>query len=166
MLTRFGVPAKMLAVIRQFHDGMRARVCTGDGEHPERFTDTEGLRLCCVIAVAVQHVLAAALHVVLVRFSEDEGIVQNLVRLDDDGACRDEEPACVRRAVWGILYADDAGIASNSAEGFAKMTTVIVTVFEAVALRVSAKKDKSGAAHARPCILGSTIRHRSSRTET
>ena len=33
VLLHFGVPAKMLAVIRQFHDGMRARVRTDDGEH-------------------------------------------------------------------------------------------------------------------------------------
>ena len=40
MLPRFDVPAKMLAVIRQFHDGMRARVRTGDGEHSELFDVT------------------------------------------------------------------------------------------------------------------------------
>ena len=33
---------------------------------------------------------------------------------------------CVRRAVWGILYADDAGIVSKSAEGLGKMMTVSV----------------------------------------
>ena len=35
VLERFGVPEKMLTVIRQFHEGMRARVGTDDGEHPE-----------------------------------------------------------------------------------------------------------------------------------
>ena len=38
VLARFGVPEKMLTVIRQFHKGMRARVCTDDGEHSEWFT--------------------------------------------------------------------------------------------------------------------------------
>ena len=32
----------------------------------------------------------------------------------------------VRNAVWGMLYADDAGIVSTSAEGLAKIVTVIV----------------------------------------
>ena len=78
---------------------------------------------------------AAALHVVLIRFSEDEGIVHNLsiviVVLDDDTACREEEPlARVRRSVWGVLYADDAGIVSTSADELAKMMTVTVTGFE------------------------------------
>ena len=46
---------------------------------------------------------------------------------------------CVRRAVWVMLYADDAGIVSKSAEGLAKMMTVIVTVFHAAGLIVSEK---------------------------
>ena len=43
--------------------------------------------------------------------------------------------ACQRRAVWGLLYVDDAGIVSKSAEGLAKMMIVIVTVFEAAGQR-------------------------------
>ena len=35
VLARFGVPEKMLTVIRQFHEGMRARVRTDDGAHSE-----------------------------------------------------------------------------------------------------------------------------------
>ena len=60
---------------------------------------------------------ATALHVVLVGFSEDEGIEQNLAHLNDEGAGRVEKPlACVRSAVWGMLYADP-GITSTSTEG-------------------------------------------------
>ena len=42
-----------------------------------------------------------------------------------------------------MLYADDAGIVSKSAEGLAKMMTVIVTVFEAAGLTVSGKKTET-----------------------
>ena len=35
VLARFGVPAKMLAVFRQFREGARARVRADDGEHME-----------------------------------------------------------------------------------------------------------------------------------
>ena len=63
----------------------------------------------------------------------------NLVRLDDDSAGRDEEPlACVRRAVWSmIFYANDACIGSRSAEGLDDMMAVIVMVFKAEGLVVS-----------------------------
>ena len=45
----------------------------------------------------------------------------------------------VRRAVWGMLYADDACIVSRSPQGLAKMMEVIVEVCRAFALTVSAK---------------------------
>ena len=46
---------------------------------------------------------AAVLRVVLVRFSEDEGTVQNLVHLDDDRAGRDRGAVSMMlRDVWGI----------------------------------------------------------------
>ena len=58
--------------------------------------------------------------------------------LEENAAGVSSDPlACVRRAVWGMLYADDAAIVSKSAEGLTKMMTVIVTVFEAAGRTVS-----------------------------
>ena len=84
----------------------------------------------------------------VVRFSEDPNIVRDLVHLEEDleenAAGVSSNPlACVRRAVWGMLYADDAGIVSKSAEGLAKMMTVIVTVFEAAGLTASEKNTET-----------------------
>ena len=42
-----------------------------------------------------------------------------------------------------MLYADDPGIVSKSAEGLAKMMTVIVTVFEAAGLTAFEKKTET-----------------------
>ena len=67
---------------------------------------------------------AAAIHAVLVRFSQDQDILRDLVHLEEDlgeDGVKVEPLACVRRAVWGMLYADDAGIVSKSAEGLAKI---------------------------------------------
>ena len=49
-----------------------------------------------------------------------------MVQLNDAGVplvgTGEQEPlTSVRRAVWGTLYADDAGIVSKSAEGLTKM---------------------------------------------
>ena len=67
-----------------------------------------------------------------------------MVHLEEGVAVANEVPmACVRRAVWGMLYAGDAGIVSRSAEGFAKMLTVIVAVFEAAGLTVSERKTET-----------------------
>ena len=51
VLARAGVPSVMIDVIRQFHDGMRARVRMDDGELSEWFEVTQGLRH---VTIAVQ----------------------------------------------------------------------------------------------------------------
>ena len=69
-----------------------------------------------------------------------------MVQANDVGAVETEkqEPlACVRRAVWGMVYDDGAGIVSKPAERLAKMMTVIVTVFKESGLTVSEKKTET-----------------------
>ena len=68
--------------------------------------------------------------------------MRDLIHLEEDleenaAGVSSDLLACVRRAVWGMPYADDAGIVSKSAEGLAKMMIVIVTVFEAAGLTVA-----------------------------
>ena len=64
--------------------------------------------------------------------------------IEENAAGVSSDPrAFLRRAVWGMLYADDAGIVSKSAEGLAKIMTVIVTVLEAAGLTVSEKKTET-----------------------
>ena len=70
----------------------------------------------------LSNIFAAVTHAVVVRFRKDPDIVRDLVYLEEDleenAAGVSSDPlACVRRAVWDMLYADDAGIVSKSAEG-------------------------------------------------
>ena len=81
------------SVIRQFHDGMRARVRTDDGEHSEKFDVTQGLRQGCVLSTLLFRMLfAAVIRVVLVRFSEDLEIVRDLVHLEEGVVVGNEVP--------------------------------------------------------------------------
>ena len=121
------------------------------------------LRQGCVLSPLLFNVFfAAAQHAVLVHLSEDPDILRDSVHREEDlgeDGVKVEPLACVRRSVCGMLYADDAGVVSQSAEGLAKMMTVIVTVSEAAGLTVSEKKR-------RQCCCGHPTRqsgpHRSS----
>ena len=70
------------------------------------------------------------LNVVLQRFSEDAVILAELVPLKGPPTSMEPEPAMdyVRRAVRGMLYAENACIVSRSPQGLAKMMEVIVEV--------------------------------------
>ena len=145
VLTRIGVPPQMIAVIRQFHDGMRACVRPLDGVCLDWFEVEQGLWQGYVLSPLSNIFFAAVLNVVLQRFSEKPVILAELVHLKKPSTSMGPEPAMdyVRRAVWSMLYADDACIVSRSPQGLAKMMEVIVEVCRAFALTVSAKKTET-----------------------
>eukprot|EP00903_Cladosiphon_okamuranus_P015101 g13968.t1 len=145
VLARAGIPEKMINVIRQFHTGMRARVRMDDGDLSEWFQVTQGLRQGCSMSPLLFNIFfAAPLEVVVKRFNQDEVVVKNLVHLEGeaeagDGTLLDR----VRRAVWAMLYADDAAVVSKTAEGLARMMTIVVEVFREFGLTVSERKTET-----------------------
>ena len=146
VLTRIGVPTQVIAVIQQFHEGMRACVRPDDGVCSDWFELEQGLRQGCVLSPLLFNIFfAAVLTVVLQRFSEESVILAELVHLKEPPTSMGPEPAMdyVRRAVWGMMYADDACKVSRSPQGLAKMIEVIVEVCRAFALTVSEKKTET-----------------------
>ena len=136
---RFGVPPQMIEVIRQFHDGMRACVRNKDGQCSEWFEVAQGLRQGCVLSPPLLNVFfAAILLVALERFGKDAGILANLIHLQEQLLKVGPKTAleCVRRAIWGMLYADDACIVS-SPRGLGRVMAVFVEVFGTFGLTVS-----------------------------
>ena len=151
VLARFGVPPRMLAAIRQFHDDMQACVRLDDGECSDKFGVGQGLGQGCVLAPLLFGTLfTAVLRVAEKRFLADAAITDNMMQLqrkeksekkgtsstgkvDGRGGKEEEE---VQR-LWGVLYADDVDIVSRSSEGLERMMTVIVTACSAFGLTVS-----------------------------
>ena len=102
VLTRIGVPPQMIAVIRQFHDGMRACVRLDDGVCSDWFEVEQGLQQGCMLSPLLFNIFfAAVLNVVLQRFSEEPAIFAELVHPKEPSTSMGPEPAMdyVRRAV-------------------------------------------------------------------
>ena len=115
VLTRIGVPPQIIAVSQQFHDGMRDCVRPDDGVCWDWFEVEQGLRQGCVLSSLMFNIFFAAVPTaVLQRFSEETAILAELVHLKEPPTSMGLEPAMdyVRRAMWGMLYADDACIVS------------------------------------------------------
>ena len=72
VLARFGVPLLMNAIIRMFHDGMRARVQLNSGELSAWFHVCQGPRQGCISSPLVFNIVGAAVvDVIIQRFAAD-----------------------------------------------------------------------------------------------
>ena len=60
IMAKFGYPAKFIAIVRQFHDGMLARA-QNDGEFSDPFPVTNGVKQCCVLASTLFSMMFSAM---------------------------------------------------------------------------------------------------------
>ena len=87
VLARFGVPQKVISVIRQFHDGMRTYVRVDDRVYSGWFAVEQGLRQGCVLAPLLFNIFFAAVKkVAYTHFKEDKDIMDALVHLREKRA--------------------------------------------------------------------------------
>ena len=146
VLARFGVPQNIISVNRQFHDGMRACVRLDDRVYSRWFAAEQGLRKGCVLAPLLFNIFfAAVINMASTRFKADKGIMDALVHLRKKRGAGGRGKATAGESalatpLWGMLYADDAGVVSRSPEQLRKMMGVIVVVPEAFGLTVSEAK--------------------------
>ena len=136
----------MISVIRQFHDGMRACVRLGDRVCSRWFAVEQGLRQGCVLAPLLFNIFfAAVINLASTRFKAVEGVMDALVHARKKRGAGGWGEATVGESalatpLWGMLYADDAGVVSQSPEQLRKMIGVIVIVCAAFGLTVSEAK--------------------------
>lgn len=79
-----GVTAKLIAVIRQFRDGMRLCVRSDDGKCSKPVNVTQALRQGCVLAPLLINMFFTAVPAIEeTHFREDADVVNDLVRVKD-----------------------------------------------------------------------------------
>ena len=120
VLARFGVPQNIISAIRQFHDGMRACVRLDDRVCSRWFAVGEGLRQGCALPPLLFNIFfAAVINVASTRFKADKGLMDALVPLRKKRGAGGRRDATAGESVlatplWSMLYADDAGVVSQS----------------------------------------------------
>ena len=137
------MPHNMRSVIPQFHDGIRACVRLDGGVCSGWFAVEQGLRQGCVLASLLFNIfLAAVINVAYTCFKADKDIMDVWCTRKSKGG-REEANAgepVLATLLWGMLYADDAGVVSPSPEQLRKMMGVTLVVCAAFGLTVSEAK--------------------------
>ena len=122
VLARFGAPQNTVLAIRQFHDSMQACVRLDDRVYSGWFAVEQGLRQGFVLAPLLFTIFfAAVINVASTRFKADKGIMDALVHLRKKRGAGGRGEVTAGESVfatllWGTLYADDAGVVSQSPE--------------------------------------------------
>ena len=125
---------------------MRAGVRPDDRVCSRWFAVKQGLRQGYVLAPLVFNIFfAVIINVAPTRFKADKGMMDALAHLGKKRGAGGRGEATVGESVlatplWGMLYADDAGVVSQSPEQLRKMMGVIVVVCAAFGHTISEAK--------------------------
>ena len=142
VLEKFGVPHKFIAILRQLHEGMQARVRAG-GLLSEPFPVTMGVKQGCVLAPVLFNLFLAAINLITHNIIEGykgvkieyrpDGNLFNLRRLQAHSktTCKD---------IVELQYADDLVLLANSPTDLQRSLDLLTDAYNSMGLKVNISK--------------------------
>ena len=140
IMAKFGCPAKFIAMVRQFHDGMLARV-QNDGEFSEPFPVTNGVKQGCVLAPTLFSMMFSAMLTDASQGRDDgfainyrfDGKLFNLRRLKAKSKVQTD-------VLDELLYANDMAKNASTEEKMQNAMDRVSQACENYDLKISTKK--------------------------
>ena len=143
-MAKFGCPTKFIAMVRQFHDGMLARV-QNDGEFSDPFPVTNGVKQGCVLALTMFSMMFSAMLTAAFQDGDNgiplkyrfDGKLFNLRRLQAKSKVQTEE-------LDEFLFADDMAKGAPTEEKMQKGLDQVSDSCDNYDLTISMKKTEVG----------------------
>ena len=140
IMAKFGCPERFITIIRQFHDGMMARV-QDDGETSEAFPVTNGVKQGCVLAPTLFSIMFSAMLIDAFHDSE-EGIA---IRYRTDGKLFNQRrlqavTKVKETVIRDFLFADDCALNATSVQAMQVTTDRLSGSCDNFGLTISTKK--------------------------
>ena len=141
-LTKLGVPPKFLSILQQLHDGMQARVLTGELQS-EFFEVNVGVKQGCVLAPVLFNILLSAVTCLFHRAMGQEDGVHVEYRLDGSLFNIRRLQAHTKtktRQICELQYADDCAVIAHSPDSMQHALNTISGLYQSFGLQVNTQK--------------------------
>ena len=142
ILLRFGCPRKFTNILRQFHDGMTARVTIG-GQESAPFPVHTGVRQGCVLAPVLFNIFLLCVTQLLHKEIEDTSGVAVDFRLDGNlfNIRRLQATTKLQRErVIELQYADDCALIAHSPQDLQSVLAAAVRAYSRMGLTINTTK--------------------------
>ena len=138
IMAKFGCPAKFIAMVRLFHDGMLARV-QNDGEFSDPFLVTNGVKKGCVLASTLFSMMFSAM--LTDAFQDSDNGIPIKYRFDGKLFRLQAKSKVQTEVLDEFLFADDMAKGAPTEEKMQKGVDQVSDSCDSYDLTISIKKD-------------------------
>lgn len=142
ILAKFGCPPKFINILRQFHDGMMARVAVGEYES-EPFPVSTGVRQGGVAAPVLFNILLVCVITLLKRTTEEEHGVTIDFRLNGNLFNIRQfkgKTKLTSERILELQYADDCALVAHTPYALQAALTAIESAYRKMGLSINVQK--------------------------